>query len=143
MKKFIKITCLTFVILFGIIFYTGCSNKTLNVDFVRFNLGQRQNDYYIDFTLNFNNQTNNDIAINITDFYVKVNEEEFTSVALLYEYEEIFYASANVEKGKELNLRVRVVANLKEKNYNYLCIKYNNEKVIEDTIYIGSKEQKN
>ena len=137
MKKFCKITYLCIAILLSCFCFVGCSSKQLTVSFVRYGIGQRQNDYYLDFTLKFDNQTNNDIAINITDFIVQVNEEEFTTVGLLYEFEEVFYASATVESKQELNVRIRVVTNIKTKDYNYMSIKYNNELIIEDTLYIS------
>lgn len=138
MKKFFKITYVCIALLLSCFCFVGCSDKQLTVDFVKFNIGQRQNDYYLDFTLKFDNQTNNDIAINITDFIVQVNEEEFTSVGLLYEFEEVFYASAKVESKQELNIRIRVIADIKNKNYNYVSIKYNNELIIEDTLFISN-----
>lgn len=137
MKRFFKVSCVCFLLILSSIFLSAC-NKQVTVDFVRFYIGQRQTDYYLDFTLKINNPTGNIVIIDNSDFYVKVNDEEFYSVAFLYENEETFYAAVNVESNGHLTLRARVVtANLKNKDRNYIAIKYKDSLIVEDNIYVS------
>lgn len=139
MKKFkfiiLSIFCFTSFIL------AGCNHSSITTNFIRFDIGQRQADYYLDFTIKFENKTNKSLSIEGNDFYVEINHEEKHDIGLLYDNEEIYYGnSITLNKNETLSLRVRAISPIKERDYNSILIKYKNKVLVEDNIYIYNKQ---
>ena len=140
MKNIKKFFCLSLIIVLSITFYIGCSKKELIINFVQFDIGYRKtaNDYYLDFTLEFDNQTETDILLNNNEFYGIVNEKEITEISFHYAYENNYYAKPIVKANDKLTLKVRLIANVNDGEENYIAIYYQDGLIIEDTITISN-----
>ncbi|MGN0748181.1 MAG: hypothetical protein ACI4L1_00650 [Christensenellales bacterium] len=141
MKKFLKFSCLCLMFISCSLFSIGCSHNEITAEFVRFNIKQKENsnDYCLDFTIKFDNNTKQNASIESNDFYIEINNEENNTISFLYEYEEFFYTShITINANETLTLRVRIISTIKNKEYNSILFKYKNEILIEDNIYINS-----
>ena len=143
MKKFVKFSCLLFMIIScGLLF--GCSKNTVSVEFVRFDRIQKQNsnDFCLDFTIKIDNKTEKDEIIFQSDFYVEVNNEQKTDIVFLYENEETTILGHYTAKSNEENkIRVRVISTIKDRDYNKIFLKYKDQTLIEDNIYMYEAKQ--
>lgn len=142
MKRIFKISCFCLMFICCGLFFMGCSPKGLSAEFIRFNIKQRNDDYCLDFTIKFNNKTKENTIIKEDDFYVEINNEEKNTISFLYEYDETFYTSnITINNNEILTLRVRVISTIKNKDYNSILLKYKNEILVEDNVYISNTNQ--
>ena len=114
----------------------GCKPNDVKASFVRFSLGERTNDYYLDFTIRFTNNTNHTVYIEESDFYIEINNEEKNVGSFLYEYNETYYLLPSIDKNETITLRVRVISQLNSKEWNSILVKYNNSVLVDDSIYL-------
>ena len=135
MKKFIKISRCFLVLIISCFSLIGCK-KDMTVEFVRFSIKKRQIDYCLDFTLKISNGTNQTQVIDDKTFYIEINNEEKTDKTFLYEYEETFYGPIVLQINESITLRLRVITNIKNRDYNKIILKYKNNLIINDNIYI-------
>lgn len=139
MKKLLYI--FPIIILICSIIFTGCSsyqnNNNFQTNFIRFSLGKRQTDYYLDFTIEFSNKTLNDIVLKTNDFKIEINNETTKTISFLYEFEEVFYASPIIKSGETINLRVRTISQMSTETANSISFQYKNKIIVSDDIYIS------
>jgi len=140
MKKF-TYCFLIIAICFASLGFLGCNNNQVIANFVRFNIGQRQNDYYLDFTIEFKNNTNNLELINENDFYIEINTEEKKDIAYLYENEEVYYPAPSINKNETMTIRIRVITEINNKAYNTITFKYKDKTLVDDNVYISNNKK--
>lgn len=133
-----RIFCILIAIFtcFLCLMFSGCETESVKVSFVRFSWGERQNDYYLDFTVKFENNTNHATVIDESDFYIEINAQQENVGSILYEYQDVFYLQPIVEAKETLILRVRVISQLKKREWNTILVKYNNSVLVDDSIFI-------
>lgn len=134
-----QIFSLIFIFIISVFSFSACNLTPKNeimAEFVRFSIGERQTDYYLDFTIKFKNQTSQELLLNQTDFFIEINNEQKTIITFLYEYEEVFISSANLilESYEEKNLRLRVTSNINMNNKNQILVKYKDKELINDNV---------
>lgn len=140
MDKTKKIFSIALILIISVIFYSCCYPKEIDINFVSFNIGYRETskDYYLDFTLEFDNPTEADIVLINSDFYGLVNEEEILNISFYYAYESNYYAKPTVKANSKLTIRVRLIANVNDKEENYIALYYQEDLIIDDTITISN-----
>ena len=140
MKSLMKKTAIVFVvtlICFSSVLLIGCEKGEFTASFVRFSIGERTNDYYLDFTIRFENSTTQAKLIESGDFYVEINGEEKAVGSFLYEYQDTFYAHPIVEAGETLTLRVRVISQVNMGERNPIVLKYKDTTLVDDNVYFN------
>lgn len=134
-----QILSLIFIFIISVFSFSACNltpKNEITAKFVRFSIGDRQTDYYLDFTIKFKNQTHQELVLHRSDFFIEINNEQKTIITFLYEYEEVFISSANLilESYEEKNLRVRVTSNINMNNKNQILVKYKNKELVNDNV---------
>ena len=134
-----QIFSLIFIFIISVFSFSACNltpKNEITAEFVRFSIGERQTDYYLDFTIKFKNQTSKELLLNQSDFFIEINNEQKTIITFLYEYEEVFISSANLilESYEEKNLRLRVTSNINMNNKNQILVKYKDKELINDNV---------
>lgn len=136
MKKVSKYL-ITVIIVFISLFFVGCHNQSVKINFIRFELGKRQEtDYYLDFTIKIKNNEKYKINIDNNDFVLKVNNNDIVGAEYLSEYENVYIGKLLVEAKQQINIRVRFISNLNKQEWNSIQLKYKDNVIIEDRIYI-------
>ena len=74
-NKFLNFTISFLFLLLTLFFLTSCKENNLNAEFIRFSMGARESDYYLDFTVKINNQTGDTIYIETKDVYISINNK--------------------------------------------------------------------
>ena len=133
------VLCLSCVLLVGCVDDDDTDSEEFKASFVRFSIGERQTDYFLDFTIRFENNTNQTVLIEGSDFYVEINGEEITNISFLYEYEDTFYTFPTVESGETLVLRLRAIAQVKMQERNKIVVNYNDSMLVDDNVYFNKK----
>lgn len=144
MKKFLKISCLCLLLIECSLFFVGCSQNKFSVEYIRFDIQKRENneDYCLDFIIEFDNETNQDKIILKSDFYIEINNKQNGNISFLYEYEDVFilghYTAKNNEKNK---IRVRVVDNINMGERNKILVKYKEQELVNDNVYFSTTKK--
>lgn len=141
MNKRFKIVSVISILILCCVLCVGCidgeENEKVEVDFVRFNMGKRQTDYYLDFTVELSNNTKYSSSFETDDFYIEVNGNKIDNVTLMYEYEEIVYAAyVSVDSGDTLKIRVRAISAINNQQRNSIILKYKDKTLVDDQVYI-------
>ncbi|MCM1289633.1 MAG: hypothetical protein NC132_03900 [Corallococcus sp.] len=139
MKKRFAICCITIVLILYGVLCVGCFDEgKFEASFVRFGIGKRQTDYYLDFTVKLDNKTNSTETVTSSDFCVEVNGNKIDSLTFLYESSDTFYpVFVSVESGSTLTLRVRAIAVVNNKQQNKILLKYKDKTLVEDNVYVS------
>ena len=138
MKKVVLSLCSVFCILCCNILFFGCNQNELKSNFIRFSIGQTSNSYFLDFTIKIENNTSNDLMIENKDFYIEINNEIKNDISFLYESEEIFYTYPIIKSGENLTFRVRTISAINDKQYNTIILKYKDNTLVNDNVYISN-----
>lgn len=136
MKKAVYIF-LAIVICCCSISLVACAYSKLKASFVRFDIGERQDDFYLDFTVKFENKTNSTVTIDANDFDIEINGKKKIVGSFLYEFQDTFIAYPSIEKNETLILRVRVIAEVNRGEHNTILVKYNNSVLVDDNVYFN------
>lgn len=140
MKKILRSVCICLATLACCLCFVGCGNDKVEANFVRFSIGQRQSDYYLDFTIKFYNKTNHDETLLASDFYVEINDEKNESISFWYDGVETYYAYPTIKSNESLTLRLRVTANVKNKDYNKIVVKFHDKVLVDDNVFISNNQ---
>lgn len=139
MKKVILSLCSVFCVLCCSILFFGCNqNDEITSNFIRFSIKEVSNSYLLDFTIEINNNTSNDLTILTEDFYIEINNEVNNDISFLYENDEIFYAYPTIKSKEKLIFRVRTISDINNKQYNTIILKYKDNKLVNDNVYISN-----
>ncbi len=141
MKRFIRFNYFCLFFIGCSLLFFGCAKNELTAEFVRFSIEQRQNDYYLDFTIKFENNTNDIQQITENDFFIEINTEEKNDLSFLYENEEVFYPNPTININENLTIRIRVITEIKNKDHNTILLKYKDKTIINDNIYISNNKK--
>lgn len=141
-NKFLNFTISFLFLLLTLFLLTSCKENNLNAEFIRFSIGARESDYYLDFTVKINNQTGDTIYIETKDVYISINNNLIEDVSFLSETEETFLTYPTINNNDSLTLRFRICTNINNKDYNSIIVKYKNITLVNDNIFISDGNKK-
>lgn len=136
MKKRFYIVCLILMLTLSALLYAGCFEK-VEVSFVQLDIGKRQTDYFFDFVIKIDNNTDRPETITPYDFYIEINEKEIDNVGFMYANKDVYYAAhVTIESNDTLTLRVRAISAINDKERNKVVVKYKDQVIAEDSLLI-------
>ncbi len=138
MKKIVLSLYSVFCILCCSLIFFGCNQNEITSNFIKFSIKEVSNSYLLDFTIEINNNTSNDLTILTQDFYIEINNEVKKDISFLYESDEIFYTYPTIKSNEKLIFRVRTKSDIKDKQYNTIILKYKKNILVNDDIYISN-----